>query len=128
MVWVPIPDPSRVRVASALAGLHQLTDLPRLIAALGHQPSFEEAPPGTALNEGRVALIGSADGFAWYAVESAEPARAAHRLARKLQCRGTLGGVMGLDPSSRRFAAAIAFADLPVVECFLPAPDPVTLA
>ena len=58
MVWVPIPDPSRVRVASALAGLHQLTDLPRLIASLGHQPSFEEAPPGTALNEGRVALIG----------------------------------------------------------------------
>ncbi|MGH7631528.1 MAG: Eco57I restriction-modification methylase domain-containing protein, partial [Gemmatimonadales bacterium] len=115
-------------VASVLPGLHRLADLPRLVAALGHEPRFEEAPPGAWGAPGRVAVVGASGGFLWYGVEAREPERAALGLARRLRNRGRPAGVLALDPQARHLAAAVAFAELPVLRCSLAAPERLALA
>ena len=115
-----------MNVAAVLAGVQQLEDIPRLIAALGHDPCMEEAPSGT-WGESRVALVGSSAGFSWYGVQTADPARASRTLAHRLHRRGRPAGVLALDPAAGRLAVAIAFADAPVLELQLAAPDRVAL-
>jgi hypothetical protein len=117
-----------VSVASVLPELHRLTDLPRLVAALGHEPRFEEAPPGAWVPQGRVALVGASGGFAWYGVEAPDAERAALGLVRRLRARGRTAGVFALDPKARQLAAAVAFAELPVLGCNLADPERLTLA
>jgi hypothetical protein len=117
-----------VSVASVLPGLQCLADLPRLVAAFGHEPRFEEAPPGTWSSTGRVALIGTSGGFLWYGVEGPEPERAALALARRLRGRGKPAGVLALDGQARYLAAAVAFADLPSLACSIAEPDRLALA
>lgn len=123
---VLVSGPSSVNVAAVLSGVQQLEDLPRLIAALGHDPSMEEAPPGT-WGESRVALIGSSGGFSWYGVQTADPARTGRKLAHRLHRLGRPAGVLALDPTIRRLAVAIAFADVPVLELHLAAPPRIAL-
>jgi hypothetical protein len=115
-----------VNVAAVLSGVQQLEDLPRLIAALGHDPSMEEAPPGT-WGQSRVALVGSSGGFSWYGVQTADPARAGRRLAHRLHGLGRPAGVLALNPTVRQLAVAIAFADVPVLELHLAAPHRIAL-
>lgn len=115
-------------IASVLPGLHRLADLPRLVAALGHEPRLEEAPPGVWNTSGPVAMVGASGGFAWYGVEAPDPERAAVALARRLRARGRAAGVLALDIQTRRLAAAVAFADLPVLTCSLADPDRLALA
>jgi hypothetical protein len=105
-----------------------LSDLPRLVAEFGHRPRFEEAPAGAWISSGRVALVGESGGFLWYGVEAPHPERAALALARRLRRRGRTAGVLALDARELQFAAAIVFADLPVLGCSLVKPDPVSVA
>jgi hypothetical protein len=117
-----------VSIANVLPGLSGLEDMPRLVAALGHRPAFEEAPIGSWPARHRVALIGTSDDFHWYGIETHGAERAAAALARRLRGRGRTGGVFALDPGERRLAAAVAFGDIPVLSCSLVAPERVALA
>ena len=115
-------------VAGVLPGLHRLADLPRLVAAFGHQPRFEEAPPGSWISTGRAALVGESGGFLWYGIEAAHPERAAAAAARRLRRRGRAAGVLALDGQTRHLAVAVSFADLPVIGCSLEDPDRLAVA
>jgi hypothetical protein len=117
-----------VSVASVLPGLHRLADLTRLVAALGHEPRFEEAPAGYWIPASRVAVVGGSGGFLWYGAEGPEPERTALSLARRLRKHGRVAGVLAIDGHHRHLAAAVAFADLPVLGCSLTAPDRLALA
>lgn len=112
-------------LASFLASIEQLDDLPGLAAELGHCPQWDAAPEGAwALAGGaRAALVGRAGELPWYAVEAAEPGRAARRLARRLVTSGRLAGVMALSRESRRLGISVAFADTPHLEFSLDEPD-----
>jgi hypothetical protein len=111
-----------------LCQLQCLEDLRHLVAALEHEPRFEEAPAGVWGTAGHVALIGASSGFHWYAIDTADTEPAAVALAGALRSRGRVGGVLALDSAERRLAVAVAFGNLPVLCCSLSAPDRVALA
>lgn len=115
-----------VRAIGAVMALH---DLPHLVAALGHEPLWEPFDP-LALGLARgsdpaveAAIVGRLGGFNWYGLTSADPARLAPRLARRLAERGRIGGVFGLDPTNRRLAVSVAFGGAPVLELDLDRPS-----
>jgi hypothetical protein len=104
-----------LRLPQALAAVHAAHDLPLLVAALGHEPLWEPLED-TGWAHGpwfRAARVGAADGFAWYGIESSDPASAAAVLASRLARRGELAGVLALDPAHRGAAVAVHAGDHP---------------
>lgn len=93
-----------------LRGLLRPSDLPTLVAALGHEPLWEEVPePGRQpAAESGIAVVGRAGAFAWYCVSGSRAERRARALARRLARRGRVAGVFGLDPELHRLTIAIA--------------------
>ncbi|HET8624370.1 MAG TPA: N-6 DNA methylase, partial [Gemmatimonadales bacterium] len=117
-----------MQLADVLLQLRHLADLPRLVAALGHRPTFEEAPPCAWTSAGRAALIGTTGEFYWYGVEAAGAERAALTFARRLRARGRIAAAFAIDPGERRLAAAVAFGELPVLSLSLTAPGQLALS
>jgi hypothetical protein len=118
-----------VGLPATLSSIRQLDDLPGLAAALGCEPRWDPAPEDsrTAEGLGRVALVGQAGALPWYGVEAEDPARAARRLARRLETWGRPAGVVALAPTARRLAVAAAFGDVPCIELSLDEPSRLAL-
>ena len=60
-----------------LPSIRSLHDLTGLVAALGHQPLWEEVPDELGLT-----VVGRTGELPWFAIESTCPERDAERLAR----------------------------------------------
>jgi hypothetical protein len=103
----------------------------RLVAALGHEPLWEQVPrpPGRSAPEPGtdITVVGRCGEFPWLAIGSDHPERAARSLARRWASRGRLAGVLALDPGSCRLAVAVALDGVPAVSLDLSAPDAVAL-
>lgn len=110
-----------------LRSIRCLSDLPRLVAVLGHEPLWETVPD-EAWSRGahpafRIAAIGQTGVFPWFAIESRTPERDAGILAGRIRRRGRIGMVLALDPQARRLVIAVAFEGLPQIELDLTNPD-----
>jgi len=117
-----------VEVASPLARVHALADLPRCLAELGHEPLWEPVPGTEGEDSPGPIVVGRHGVYAWYAVESSDAEAQARRLARQLATRGRVAGVLGLVTGGRRLTLAVAFDGLAVLTIDLDRPDPVKLA
>ena len=118
-----------------LAAIASLADLPALVAALGHEPLWDELEPrawagGLRLVRvpARVAVVGRAGSMPWYALEADDVERSAAAAARRLARHAQPAGVMALHPGSRRLTVAVAWADCPALTLDLDAPGRVALA
>jgi hypothetical protein len=115
-----------------LPTIHTLHDLPQLVAALGHQPLWEEVPkePGSLglCSCAGVTVVGRTGELPWFAIESAAPEQDAGALARLNSRRGRVSLVLALSPLSRKLAVAIGFGDFPALELSLPRPTAESVA
>jgi hypothetical protein len=119
-------------IESCIRSIQSLADLPRLIAALGHEPLWEAVPeegwnrqiPGRS----RVMVIGKTGNMPWLAFESSMPEHAAGGLARRLSRRGRISMVLALNSVTRRLAIAVALEKLARLELDLDHPEPESLA
>jgi hypothetical protein len=117
-----------VDLKNCLRSIQSLSDLPRLVAMLGHRPVWEEVPD-QAWNRGtqrllRVWAVGRTQELPWFAIESRAPERDAATLAGRISRRGGVGMVLALDPQVRRLIVAIGFERLPHIAIDLTNPDP----
>jgi hypothetical protein len=116
----------------SLRSLQSLSDLPQLVAELGHKTAWEAIPdeawsrPGT--RKLGVMAIGQTGELPWLGLESTAPGRDASRLARHIARRGRLGMVLALDPVARRLGVAVGFDRCRSIELDLLAPNPESLA
>lgn len=101
-------------LAATLREITSLPDLPRLVAALGHEPLWEEIPvaawgfpPRTGVR--RSASVGRVGTFRWIGLEAADANAAARWLAGRLGRRARAAGVIALAPAGRRLALAVAW-------------------
>jgi hypothetical protein len=108
----------------ALRDVRSLRDLPAFVAALGHEPLWEELsdlPP-------RTATVGRAGQFTWLATESSTPAATARRLARHHASTGRLVGLLTFYPETGELAIGVAFGRTPVLQLDVAHPDPLAIA
>ena len=110
-----------------LLAVRSLHDLPGLVAALGHQPLWEEMPdesrsPG-AHRGNRVTVVGRTGELPWFAIESQAPEKAARGLAGRMSRRGRICLVFALDSVRRSLALSVGFGGLPGLELDLGSPD-----
>jgi Eco57I restriction-modification methylase len=116
----------------SLLSIRSTCDLPRLVAALGHQPLWEplSGEPWRRGSERSFAVttVGQTHRLPWFAVDSPVPERDARALARCFSRRGRLGIVLALNPEARRLAVAVAFERCPHIDLDLSRPDPEALA
>ncbi len=115
-----------------LPTIRSLHDLTRLVAALGHQPLWEELPEeprnGARRLEPRMTAVGRTGELPWFAIESQRPEQEAGRLARRLSNRGRLCLVLALDSSDGRLALAVGYGACPRLELNLRKPSLEALA
>jgi Eco57I restriction-modification methylase len=111
---------------TCLSSIHALSDLPRLVSALGHQPLWETCPPEawhrSSNDSSAIQVVGQTGPLPWFATESPNPERTAARLAGRLSRRGRIGLVLALHPAARRLAIAVAFGRIPHIELDLARP------
>ena len=97
-----------------LAHTEQIDDLRALFGALGFKPAWEAVPPGPWLGEGqaavagvrRIALVARHDAFRVFALDAADPERAARLGAHVLASRAERGLVCALGGIPRRLVCA----------------------
>jgi hypothetical protein len=115
-----------MNLETLLPTIRSLQDLPRLVAALGHQPLWGELPDRTAMaatrDADKVSVVGRTGELPWLAIESSAPGHDARALARRASRRGHTSLVLALDAASSRLAVAIGFGDDPVLELDLDRP------
>ncbi len=114
-----------------LAGIQRLHDVPRLLAALGHEPRWDLTPglaAGGTNDDHPTPVLGRTGDFPWFGVTSSRPELDARRLARRLFARGRLGGVLAFDGAARRLAVAVAFGGIPSLLIELDRPPPAVIA
>src|SRR5919109_721213 len=110
---------------TCLSSISSVSDLPRLVSALGHRPLWELAPkePWQARSgSSTIHLVGETGPLPWFATESLEPVRTARSLAGRLSRRGRASVVLALDPRDRRLAVAVALDRIPYIEVMLAQP------
>ncbi|HEV2291780.1 MAG TPA: hypothetical protein VGR60_08055 [Gemmatimonadales bacterium] len=117
-------------LVTALVAVNSLADLPAVVAALGHEPIWEEIPAETWLTGAawhrsieRAAVVGRVGRWPWYAVAAAAPATAAVRVGQWLGRRGHQGGVIALDASGRALTFSVSVDPAPSLHVPLDAPD-----
>lgn len=88
-------------LASLLSGVQALHDLPRLLAALGYEPLWQELPDGAL-----VARSGEFHWTAWHRLPGEE--RAGTRAGRLVR-GGRIAGVVALDLADRELEIAVGF-------------------
>src|SRR5215210_3254525 len=95
-----------------LPALRSLGDLPRLVAALGHQPLWEELPAGRhdrgASSKSPIMVVGKTAELPWLAIEAASPDGAARRLALRMSRVGRPCMVLALAPCDRVWSLSLA--------------------
>jgi len=109
-----------------LPAIRSLHDLTGLVAALGHQPLWEEVPDessGRGARSPRLTVVGRTGDLPWFAFETRCPERDAERLARRFGRRGRMCLVLALDPRSCRLAVAVGFDGCPRLEVDLAGPS-----
>jgi len=108
--------------------IQSLSDVPQLIARLGHQSLWEPVPEEAWTRRGeaplKVIAVGQTGQVPWLGLESDHPQRDAKLLARRISRRGKLALVVCLDGQLRRLAIAAAFDRCPSLELNLWHPDP----
>lgn len=109
-----------MHLETLLPAIRSLHDLPGLVAALGHQPLWEEMPQeavNRSLKRGpHLTAVGRTGEIPWLALESKQPEEDAGRLARRMSNRGRICLVLALDSNHRRMALAVGFAGCPRLE------------
>lgn len=109
-----------------LPAIRSLHDLPGLVAALGHQPLWEEVPDeSSGKHPARcvpVSVVGRTGELPWFAIESTAPGRDARMLAQRSNRRGRISLVLGLDSARRHLAVAVGWGGFPVLELDLGSP------
>ena len=115
-----------------LLAVRSLHDLPGLVAALGHQPLWEEVPDESRRSEAhsgnRVTVVGRTGELPWFAIESRAPEKAARALAGRMSRRGRICLVLALDSVKRCLAISVGFGGLPGLELDLVSPNSGALA
>lgn len=120
-----------MHLETLLPAIRSLHDLPGLVAALGHQPLWEEIPgePRDARQlRPKMTAVGRTGELPWFAVESQRPEQDAGRLARRHSNRGRVCLVLALDSRTRRLALAVGFGGCPRLELDLCNPSLEALA
>ena len=102
-----------------LPAIRSLHDLTGLVAALGHQPTWEEVPDELL----RLTVVGRTGDLPWFAFESGCPERDAERVALRISRRGRVCLVLALDPRRGRLAVAVGFDGCPRLEVDLVCPN-----
>jgi hypothetical protein len=119
----------RLDLEPLLRSLHQREDVPKLLAALGHEPLWDEVPEVERQTAGEPGVVvGRAGAFAWYCVSGSNAERRARALARRLTLRGRVAGILGLDLALHRLTVAVALEGAHPLVVDLAAPDPLALA
>ena len=109
-----------------LPAIRSLHDLTGLVAALGHQPVWEEVPGeshGAGFRGTRMTVVGRTGELPWFAIESRCPERDAQNLARRIIRRGRIGLVLALDNADRRLVVAAGFDSCPRLDVELDRPS-----
>lgn len=109
-----------------LPSIRSLQHLTGLVAALGHQPLWEEVPDEPHSSEAgnpRLTVVGRTGSLPWFAMESTCPEHDAERLARRLSRRGRVCLALALDPRSSRLAVAVGSDGCPRLEVDLASPS-----
>jgi hypothetical protein len=108
--------------------IQSLSDLPQLIARLGHQPLWEPIPEETWARRGqgplKVIAVGQSGQVPWLGLESDCPQQDARLLAHRISRRGKVALVVALDSQLHRLGIAAAFDRCPSLELNLWQPDP----
>ena len=107
-------------LATQLAGVRALHDLPGLFAALGYEPLWHELPDG--------ALVARCGDFLWVGCTRAGGQERAARRAVRLSRGGRIAGVAALDHQGRTLELAIGFHGDPARRVSLDTPSLVDLA
>jgi hypothetical protein len=119
-------------IERSLRAIQSLSDLPSLVATLGHQPLWEPVPDQTWNTRGtrafKVSAVGQTGELPWVAFESSVPERDGAMLARRLTSRGRVAMVLALDCRTRRLAVAVGFARCPSIQLDLANPGGEALA
>ena len=121
-----------MELRSALHSIDSLNDLPKLVAYLGHQPTWEPVPPD-AWSGGRkpalnVTAVGRTGDVPWLGIATNAPEREAVALARRIMQRGQVALVLALDSAARRLAASVSFNCCPCLSLDLTRPEEESLA
>ena len=121
-----------MELRSALHAVTSLEDLPKLVACLGHQPTWERVPP-EAWNKGQrrvfeVTAVGRTGEVPWLGVASHAPERDARALAHRVIRRGQVALVLAIDPAARRLAITVSFNGCPCLSLDLTHPEKESLA
>ena len=107
--------------------LLSLRDLPRLVAALGHQPLWEELPAGRpdggAFRATQITVVGRTAELPWLAIETEQVDRSAKRLACRLSRVGRPCMVLALAPHERSLAVAVGMYGCPTIRVDLAEPS-----
>jgi hypothetical protein len=96
-------------VLAALSQISSLEQLPALVRALGHTPTWEELPPASLPVPVQAAgVVGRAGSFEWLGISviGAEPA--ARKLSARLAAQGRIAGVLALDAGTAVLTIAIS--------------------
>ena len=121
-----------MNLETLLPAIRSLDHLPALVAALGHQPLWDQVPfplsRSGALEARPVMVVGQTAELPWFATLSQDPQRSAETLARRMKRRGRVCLVFALDPDTRRLALAVALYHCPTLQVDLGSPSPEGLA
>jgi Eco57I restriction-modification methylase len=121
-----------MNLETLLPTIRSLHDLPRLVAALGHQSLWDEVPEESgsrAARKGpRVTVVGRTGELPWCAIESVSPNHDAGVLARRNSRRGRVSLVLALDPGKGQLAVAAGMGGFPVLDLDLARPTVESIA
>ena len=110
-----------------LPALRSLRDLPRLVAALGHQPLWEELPAGRhdrgASGRSPITVVGQTAELPWLAIETEQVDHSAKRLACRMSRVGRTCMVLALAPHERSLAVAVGLYGCPTIRVDLAGPS-----
>ncbi len=110
-----------------LLAIRSLCDLPRLVAALGHQPLWEELPDrqcGRAPHESPITVVGRTAELPWLAIETPQVDAAAKKLACRMSRVGRPCIVLALAPCGHSLGVAVGLHSCPTIRVDLARPSP----
>jgi hypothetical protein len=106
-----------------LPTIRSLEDLPKLVAALGHQPLWEQVPATHGTRGAAIVVVGRTSELPWFAVEDQSAGGAAARLAGSLSKRGRISLVLALNRERRRLTLAVGVDRFPSLALDLEKPS-----
>src|SRR5687767_1452492 len=117
-----------MNLETLLPEIRSLDRLPLLVAALGHQPLWEQIPTVPPRGHPSMTVVGRTAELPWFAIEAERPEPAAEKLARAMERKGRVCLVFALDHHARCLAVAVAMNGCPGLLLNLAAPGAEALA